>query len=305
MPWESLLPIFLYVLAGISLRAMGLVERSLAEPMFRFVFLATLPALVFVSIVEAPLDRQSALLPAVGFLMNSISAFGAWAYARRHRLPEPQAGALVLCAGITNGMFMFPFVLAILGQPGLTIAILVDVGNAVFVATVGYAISVHYAHAGSAIPAGSLLRMLRSPLFIALLIALAVNLGSFETPAPLVAALQPLGRATMPVTLVALGISLTPRAFSGSLPSLTVMLRMLLGLGSGLLFAGLLGLEGLTAVIVIAIGAAPVGFMSVTIVSVAKCDTGQAASAVSISVLIGMLTTTAILFFGPGLLGVG
>jgi len=305
MPFESLLPILVYVLAGVGLRAAGFADRGMADILFRFVFVATLPALVFVSIVDAQLDRHSALLPFIGFAMNSISALAAWAYSRRKQLSETQAGAMILCAGITNGMFMFPFVLAILGQEGLAIAVLVDAGNAVFVATVGYAISVRYAHAGSAVPSGSLLRMLRSPLFIALLVALTINIGDFESPVALTAALQPLGRATMPVTLVALGITLSLNAFRGALPAVTVALRMLPGLAAGLAFTWLLGLEGLTAVIVVAIGAAPVGFMSVTIVSVAKCDTGQAASAVSISVLIGVLTTTAILVFGPGAIGAG
>jgi len=303
MPWESLLPIFIYVLAGAGLRASGLVDRSLADPLFRFVFVATLPALVFVSIIDAPLDSRSALLPVVGFVINSLTALAAWGYARRFGLAEKQAGAMILCTGITNGMFMFPFVFAILGQPGLTIAILVDVGNAVFVATVGYAISVRYAHGGSPIPSGSLLRMLRSPLFIALLAALAINIGNVELPATVTTTLQPLGRATMPVTLVALGITLSLRAFRGALPFVTVAIRMLLGLTAGLSFVWLLGLQGLTAVIVVAIASAPVGFMSVTVVSVAKCDTEQAASSVSISVMIGMLTTTAILFFGPGIVG--
>lgn len=305
MPWESLLPILIYVLAGIGLRGAGFADRSMADVLFRFVFVATLPALVFVSIVDAPLDRQSALLPFIGFAMNSASALAAWAYARRARLAEPQAGSMILCAGVTNGMFMFPFVLAILGQEGLAIAVLVDAGNAVFVATVGYAISVRYAHAGSAVPSGSLLRMLRSPLFIALLVGLVINIGDFELPTALTAALQPLGRATMPVTLVALGITLSLQAFRGALPAITVALRMLPGLLAGLAFTWIFGLEGLTAVIVIAIGAAPVGFMSVTIASVAKCDTGQAASAVSISVLIGVLTTTAILLLGPGIMSPG
>ena len=62
-PLQALLPIFAYFAIGFLFRRLGLATAEHADFLFRLVFLATLPALIFVSVSQAALGRETALLP--------------------------------------------------------------------------------------------------------------------------------------------------------------------------------------------------------------------------------------------------
>jgi predicted permease len=75
------------------------------------------------------------------------------------------------------------------------------------------------------------------------------------------------------------------------------------GLLAASFFVYVFDLQGATAVTVIAAGAAPIGFNSVTLASVGKLDTEHATASLSVSVAIGLVTTSAIVLLGARWLG--
>jgi hypothetical protein len=298
MPVESLLPILAYFLVGIILRRSGMASGSEAAFLFRFILYVTLPALVFQTISEATLTRELMLLPVTGLAINLICMSAAIVYARAASLPTRASGALVLGAAITNGVFVFSFVLMALGPEALAEAILVDLGNAVFVATFAYSAAGYFGSSRRASLTASLFRTLRSPLFIALAVALICALGEIKPPVMATRVLSPLAAATIPLTIVALGISFSSVALSDPLPVRTVLLRMPLGLAAGVFFVWLFGFTGATATVVLIAAASPIGFSSVTLASVARLDTDQAVAALSLSVAVGLASTTLLLWAG-------
>jgi len=298
MPLESLLPILVYFLTGIVLRRSGMASGSEAAFLFRFILYVTLPALVFQTISGTTLTRDFILLPVTGLAINLVCLSAAIAYARAARLSTRATGVLVLGAAITNGVFIFTFVLMGLGPEALAEAILVDLGNAVFVATIAYSAAAYFGSSQRASVAASLFRMLRSPLFIALAIALICALGEIKPPVLVTHVLSPLAAVTMPLTIVALGISFSNVTLRDPMPIRAVLLRMPLGLAVGLFFVWLFGFTGATATIVLIVGASPIGFSSVTLASVARLDTEQAVAALSISVAVGLASTTLLLWAG-------
>ena len=298
MPLESLLPIFVYFLIGIMLRRMGMASGSEAAFLFRFILYVTLPALVFQSISGATLTRDLILLPVTGLAINLVCLSAAIVYARAASLSTRATGVVVLGAAITNGVFIFTFVLRGLGPEALAEAILVDLGNAVFVATIAYSAAAYFGSSKRPSLTATMLRMLRSPLFIALAVALVCALGEVKLPAMATRVLTPLAAATIPLTIVALGISFSNVTLRDPLPVRAVLLRMPLGLAAGLFFVWLFGFTGTTAMIVLIVGASPIGFSSVTLASVARLDTEQAVAALSISVAVGLASTTLLLWVG-------
>jgi hypothetical protein len=299
---ESLLPILVYFLIGIILRRSGLAGSSEAAFLFRLILYVTLPALVFQTISVATLTSDSILLPVTGLAINLVCLSAAVLYARATSLSMQATGVLVLGAAITNGVFVFSFVLMGLGPEALAEAILVDLGNAVFVSTFAYSAASHFGSSRKSSVAASLLRTARSPLFIALAIALVCALGGIRPPAMATQVLSPLAAATIPLTIVALGISFSNVTLRDPLPVRTVFLRMPLGLAAGLFFVWLFAFAGTTATVVLIAAASPIGFTSVTLASVAKLDTEKAVSALSISVAIGLVSTTILLWAGQRLL---
>lgn len=305
MAVASHLPLFGYILIGIALHASGVIGRDQAGAMFRLVFYVTLPALAFLAIADATLTRSSALLPVVGFTLNVLTLGVGWYVSRRAGLDPQQTGVVLLGASICNMVFMFPFVLAALGPSALADAVLIDLGNAVFVATVSNAIAVRLGHRASLTARQSAVRLLRTPLFIALLAAIILNLRGWGVPPAAATILDPLGRCTVPLTLIAVGLSLNLAPLRNTIPVLTVVLRMVVGLVGGVIAVALLGFEADRAVVVAASAAAPVGFNAVTLASVAKLDTEQAAAAVSLSVIIGIPSTLTLLWLGQVIFAAG
>ncbi|HSD69676.1 MAG TPA: AEC family transporter [Woeseiaceae bacterium] len=298
MPVESLLPILVYFLIGILLRRTGLAGAGEAAFLFRFILYVTLPALVFQAISGATLTRDLVLLPIAGLGVNLVCMTAAIAYARAVSLSTAATGVLILGAAITNGVFVFSFVLMALGPEALAEAILVDLGNAVFVSTFAYSAAAWFGSPQTPSVTSSLFRMLRSPLFIALAAALVCSLAGMRPPDLAARVLTPLGAATIPLTIVALGISFSNVTLRDPLPLRAVLLRMPLGFAAGLFFVWLFGFTGTTATVVLVAAASPIGFSSVTLASVARLDTEKAVAALSISVVFALVTTTVLLWAG-------
>ncbi|MEJ2299369.1 MAG: hypothetical protein P8X94_12890 [Woeseiaceae bacterium] len=110
----------------------------------------------------------------------------------------------------------------------------------------------------------------------------------------------------MPLILIALGVSMSfARMRDGAVIS-TVVIRMLGGFVIGIIVIAVLGLQNDLALVVITAAAAPIGFNSVTLASIGKLDVEHATAALSLSIVAGLLTTTALLLLGSRwLIGAG
>ena len=295
-PIESLLPIFVYFIIGLLLRRRGVAKPEHADFLFRVIFLITLPALIFMSVSRANLDRDTALLPINGFLVNLACAGAAALVARVRRLPREQAGAVVVCAAIMNMGYMLPFILATRGQAALADAILFDAGNAIFVAVLAYPIAHYYGHHQAFFTIRTVTKVILSPIFLSIVLALLVNLADIDTGSTLAAALTPLGQATLPLMLIAVGVSFGGFSLHSTNSLTAVGIRMALGAALGWLGVWLFGFEGTTAAVVVVSAAAPVGASAAAITVVSDLNKAVAVNAISMSALLGLFSTSALLF---------
>lgn len=293
---EALAPIFIYTVFGMLLRAGGMVKADLAPILFRFVFVATLPLLIFTSIARAPLDASAWQLPLAGFATNAGCALGALVYARWKKMGEREKWSLVILSSVINMMLMYPFMLYGLGEEAMRDAILFDIGNSAFVSTVASAIALNHGRDGHTAAGRLILETVRAPIFIGVLAALVVNLGGFEPPSLVFEITGPLGAATIPLILVALGVALSPSALKRPLPLAPILLRMGLGIMLGIALAAVFDLGGMTRWVVIASAAAPIGFGSVALNAIGRFDVERATAAVTLSVAIGLLSITSLLW---------
>lgn len=298
-----LLPIVAYFAIGFLLRRVGVATREQAGFLLRFVFYVTLPALVFTSVAGAELSGDKLLLPVSGALVNLICAAAALAWVRSIKLDNFRAGTVVLGAAVINMMFSFPFILAILGPAALADAILFDLGNAIFFSVAAYSIALYFGSASADSPLMYFFKTIRAPIFIAVAGALLVNAWQIAVPAFVIDLLLPLARATTPLVLISVGVTFSMRGITGHVTIATVLLRMLLGLLAGLVIVWVFRFHGLTAAVVAVSAAAPIGFNSVPLASIGNLDTDQAASALSVSVAIGVLSTTLLLLIAARWLG--
>lgn len=284
----KLAPIFFFFLIGVVLRRAGLAQKSDGDFVLRLAFFVTLPLLILLTLQNATLTADKAWLPVANIVVNLLCLGTMLVLTRPMRLPRPTVGAMAMNTMIVNNAFMFPFILAVYGESGFADSVLFDFGNAIMVATVTYATAFRYSDEPYD-KFSMLKRIAKGPLFWAL--AIGVTLSTTNTPLPqsLVAVIDPVAQMTAPLILIALGIFFSLTLKQLQLVGLTLFIRMGLGFLFGLGFATLVGLEGDTFVIVALCSGAPIGFMALTFSSLAKLDTDLTTTAVSLSILFGLI----------------
>ena len=203
-------------------------------------------------------------------------------------LSRQTQGTMVLGGMTINNTYMFPFILTVYGNSGFADAILFDFGNALMVSSFTYALAFRFGEKDYS-HREMLLRILRSPLFWSLLLATVLAMTGNSLPFALQDTIRPLANMTSPLILIALGIYFSLQLHHLKLVSVIILMRMVLGLVFGLLVATVLGLEGESFTVVVLCSAAPIGFSVLALSAMARLDIELASSAVSLSVLIGLL----------------
>ena len=205
-------------------------------------------------------------------------------------------GAMLVSSMIMNNLFIFPFVLTMMGDQAFTELVIFDIGNAFMTITLTYAVAFRHGPANTTLRI-ILINALKLPAVWALVVAILFNVNSIYFPALAIKVLNPIGMLTSPLILIALGIYFTPKIKQIPLVGITIAVRMIFGILLGILFSNVFDLQGSTLIIVILCSAAPIGFNAVTYASLAKLDMELAATAVSFSILIGMITIPLLFYF--------
>lgn len=284
----ELLPLFGWFGIGLLLKTTGFAGLEHARFLLKLVFFVTLPALVLLIIARTPITAGKAALPLANIAINLCCMALTLLAARIHAVERRTLGSMLVSTMIINNAFMFPFILAGLGEAAFADAVLFDFGNAVMTATFTYALAFRYGdHRATA--RDMLQKIVQSPLVWAIAIALCLNLGGAALPGLATGMLDPLGRMTAPLLLMSLGLYFSPRMANLGLVSTVVLIRMGFGLAAGIGLAHLFGLEGTARVVTVLCAAAPVGFNALTFAALAKLDTDLAASAVSLSAALGLV----------------
>jgi len=284
----QLAPIFLYFGLGLVLKSTGLADRGHGEFMLRLVLMVTLPLMILSTVSGIPLTPAKAVLPLANMAVNFACMLTALVFIRLMRIDRRHAGTMLVNSMIMNNTYMFPFILVIYGGAGFADAILFDVGNAFLMSTVVYALAFRYGgetHSNLAM----LVKLCKSPLLWSVLIAIMLSISGLKVPEPVLTVINPLARMTAPLILMALGIHFSFKIAEVKLVSLTVFIRMGMGLLFGLGIGHVLGLTGTTLIVVSLCSGSPVGFNALTFSSMAKLDTALSASAVSVSILAGLV----------------
>jgi predicted permease len=292
----QLLPVFVYFGLGLLLRRCSIAEKAHGDFLLRFVFFVTLPLLILISVPNITFSTEKALLPFINITINTVCLGAAFLWARINKLDRRTTGTVLVNSAILNNSFMFPFILAVYGQAGFADAILFDFGNALMMATVVYALAFNYG--GEQHKRWTMLiRILKSPLVWSLTLSVLLALSGLRIPATALAVITPLAQMTGPLILIALGIFFSLKLTNLPLAFGIASIRLGVGLLFGILLASMLGLEGTTYAVIVLCCAAPIGFNALTYSSLARLDVDLSASAVSISILAGLIYIPVLMLF--------
>lgn len=287
------------IAAGILLKGLGLLRKSDGEVLFRFIFNATLPAMLLQVFLGITVGKETAVIVVSSLVQSAILLAVSLLFWKGNKNAAVLAGSTV---GVNLGIFAYPLTEAVWGMKGLQAATVFDLVNQWTILVASYLLFYRYSDTGRTDVKGTILRRLANPCFISVYLALFLRIGGQTSLPPLLEPIiHSLAVANKAISLVAVGVVLEPKLRKSQLADIVCLLGMRYGVslalaGGFLLFlssTGYMAAFGLakTAAIMIAL-TSPVPMMTVTYAFEFAADTQRAVAAVNLSNII-----SAALFF--------
>jgi|GEM_PF-2433021 len=228
--FSKIIQLFLLVIAGYTLKRTGILTNDDARKLILLNTYTFLPALIFKVIYNSEFQRQYILVPVLGILimlsMSVISLIVGWMIGirdKKYLMPFVVASS----AGNT-GYVGYPVCQAVFGEKGLTLAVTYDIFGTVFYALIIAALLISYG-AGKPEKLSKLIASIFTfPPTIAAVAAL--SLKPFKLPIFFLQTVDFAAQAAIPLTLVALGMSLQEVVNFSYLKHLTAAIFLKLGL---------------------------------------------------------------------------
>lgn len=268
-----------------------------ARSISRVVFYLFSPCLLFDLLVKSQFEGGE-ILRMAGFTFASALAvaLASWILGRVLGLERKMLAAVLICTMTINaGNFGLSLNLFAFGEEALAYASLFFVTSAVMTYTLGVMI----ASLGKASLAASISGLLKIPVVYVIPLALIfVSLG-WELPTPLDRSVGLLGDAAIPGMLLMLGLQLEKvQRIDNVRPLLLATgMRLLGGLGAGLLFAPMFGLTGMAYNAGVLEAAMPTAVLSTILATEYDAEPVFVTTAVFTTTILSPLTLTPLLWF--------
>jgi len=275
---------------------MGIFKKEDADLFLKIVFYTAAPSLIIVSVSSLALEFAFLYLPVIAMLIILCTSVLARAVGKKLDLERPTLGTFLVGSMIMNTHFILPFVIAVYGKEGMARYSLFDFGNALVIFSFVYYIACKYGTNGYN-PRDIEKKLFYSPLLWALAIGITVNVAHIPMPSVADNLFQLLGNMVTPLVMLALGIYFNLNVKHAVPAIYVILIRMFFGFVLGLVFSQVFGLEGLTRTIVLLSSAAPVGYNTLTFSSFEHLDKEFAAGIISLSILLGFVSTSIIMIF--------
>ncbi len=240
----AILPVFAALALGYALGWKGVLTRADATSINKYVILATIPALLFGLVANAPLEVFNAKIVLI-YLLSEVMIYGLGFLLAYRVFKRPPLEALLLgmaCCFVNHVFFVFPIAETAIG-PGaaLPVAAVMAIDAVVLYGTTILLLDVVSAGSGSLVKIGK--QIGSNPLILSLAAGLVVNLAGLELHPGLMRYVEFVGSATAPTALFALGVMLS----AVSLKRVEGVVGMVIGLNllvHPILFYGLVLVSG-------------------------------------------------------------
>jgi len=289
--YEVLGIIFALIGLGALLRAVRVFPPESAHVLNRFVFYIAFPCLVFRSLWQADIEAALWAIPPPAFLLISLTFIASYYLAKQWlSLKQESAGSFAMCVSFGNTAFLgYPFILAFRGEQALPPAIFFDqMANFLSLYSVGVAFFV-YNRTGR-FTFRNFREILKLPPFIAFLLALVLQ----QAPLPSFALtiVDSLADTTVPVIMVAIGLSLSAKHISRFLKPLltgTVIKLALLPLFF-LIVVSFLPLQELYREVMVLQAATPTLMISYALASIYNLDLDLCSSFIFLTTVVSLVS---------------
>lgn len=230
-----ILPVFALIAVGVALRRLGWIEAISEPSLIRLVVYVCMPCLVFDTIVGNPalLAPGNLLLPPLAGFVTTVAGFGVAYFAARRIGLEQGTGlrTFALSAGICNYSYLpFPILGGMWGAPTQGVMLVHNLGVDTALWSVGLLVLT-----GASPRSGW--RRLISPMLVALVISVAIDLSGTSARVPVLARTL---THSLGVCAVPLGIVMTGASLADYLDQPTKLLHRNVAIGACIVRLGIL-----------------------------------------------------------------
>lgn len=292
---EAFVPVVLLLALGVMLGRAGVLPERSPEVLNQVVIWVCLPAAILIhvppSLTWSPALLWLAAIPWALALVAFALVRGLRSVFAFDRSTE---GALLMTAALGNTSFLgYPVVRALLGEDALADAIVYDqLGSFLLLTTYGSVVLARYGSGPPPSASALLLRVVRFPPFVALLLALALGFTSTALPPLLSQPTELCAEAMLPLVLLALGLGIELSVPAEIRRPLAVGLGLKLLLGPLLIFLALhlAGLRGQAAQVALIESAMPPMVTAGVLASGAGLSPRLSVAMTGLGVLASLLT---------------
>ncbi|UCF01389.1 MAG: AEC family transporter [Deltaproteobacteria bacterium] len=301
---KTILPIFVIIFLGWSLRRLDFMQEGFVKPANRLVYYVAIPAMIFREIAEAELVQQFSLILVAAtlsplILVGLAGLILVWGL----KLQRYRVGSFLQCSFHGNlGYIGLAVAYYFLGDDGLTRASILAgfvmlLQN--FLAVV--ALSKFNTEPKRKLSVFTLLRrILFNPVIISAMAGMAFSLSGLHLPVILDRSLSILSGMALPLALLVIGTSVSFAQMQQQLRLTTLIsfLKLILLPALGLAFFYFLGFERVEYLPALILLASPTATISYVMASEMAGDADLATAAISVTTLISAFTF--ILWLGVG-----
>lgn len=285
----KLIPTFLLIGLGYYLKRQKVFDADFGRTLLKFVFYVAAPALSLRAISQLHLDLSLIALIILPFILTVLSFLLVKPLEKKIHLTPKQFAVFLMATMIINSGFTLPFVISLVGDAGAARVSLFNVMNNIMVFGWVYSIAISYGERGHISKSEVAKKVLFSPAFASLAIALTLNVTKISMPNILLPTINFLADLTSPLILIALGLIMEIKLMFPLQTFQSLFFRMIGGLVVGVLSVKLFNLTGVDRLTALLLSASPVGFNTVTFSSLEKLDDEFAASIVSMGLIAGLV----------------
>lgn len=208
--FQSLFPLYFYILLGALLRRTKIMPKSLEAPLNRIVFIVFISVSLFVSVYHTDLGQALDVKAMVfSVLAVLVQAALGMAWALKTFKSRPQAAVVGQCVYRTNfgllGLIYGSLLFAgqNIGRISLLVAVIVSLYNMLSV------IIFELMKGEKPDPARILLNVIKNPIVLAVALAMGFQLTGWQLPSMVLTPLEALSQAATPLSLIVAGSALT------------------------------------------------------------------------------------------------
>ncbi|MHA1600214.1 MAG: AEC family transporter [Alphaproteobacteria bacterium] len=297
----AIAPVFLLILLGYGIRARRLLADEFWEPAERLIYFILFPALLISTLASAKLGDLD-IGPMAAALVAAIVVLTTILLLLRPLLGWPGPAFTSVFQGIVrqNTYIGLAVAMAVFGEEGLAAAAVAVAVIVPLVNLMSVTVLERYGAGGRSSWLGAVRQVARNPLIIACAIGIALNVSGIGLPPVIGPFLDIVGRAALPLGLIAVGagLDLAAARIAGPPVALAVGLR-LIGLPAlTVLACQVLDVGPVAAFVAVLFNSTPASPSSYVLARLLGGDARLMAGIITVQTAISMITLPLVLTFG-------